>query len=59
MEIIGRKNDLKGFELVKQIYITKEPFTIENNLLTPTLKIKSSEVRKKYAKEIEEMYRVI
>ena len=59
MEEIGRKNDLKGFEMVKQIYITNEPFTIENNLLTPTLKIKSNEIRKKYAKEIADMYRVI
>ncbi len=59
MEEIGRKNDLKGFEMVKEIYITSEPFTIENNLLTPTLKIKSNEVRKKYAKEIAEMYRII
>ena len=59
MEEIGKKNDLKGFEMVKQIYITSEPFTIENNLLTPTLKIKSNEVRKKYAKEIAEMYRII
>ena len=45
--------------MVKQIYITNEPFTIENNLLTPTLKIKSNEIRKKYAKEIADMYRVI
>ena len=59
MEEIGKKNDLKGFEMVKQIYITSEPFTIENNLLTPTLKIKSNEVRKKYANEIAEMYRII
>ena len=56
LEIIGRKNDLKGFELVKKILLINEGFTIDNNLLTPTLKIKSYEVRKKYKKEIEEMY---
>lgn len=56
MEIIGRKNDLKGFELIKKIYLTNEPFSVENNLLTPTMKIKSSEARKRFGKQIQEMY---
>lgn len=29
-----------SFEFVKRVYITFEPFTPDNNLLTPTLKIR-------------------
>lgn len=57
LDIIGRKNDLKGFEIPKEIYLSKEPFTSENNLLTPTMKLKHSEIIKKFEKEIEEMYK--
>ena len=56
LEIIGKKGDLKGFELVKKIFLCKEGFTIENNLLTPTLKIKSYEIKKRFKKEIDDMY---
>ena len=53
---IGRKNDLKGFELPKDITIIKEPFSLENNLLTPTLKLKGKEIKNKYSLEIKKMY---
>ena len=53
---IGRNFDLKGFELPKKILILKEPFTLENNLLTPTLKLKGKEIKNKYSKEIKDMY---
>ena len=53
---IGRKYDLKGFELPKKILILKEPFTLENNLLTPTLKLKGKEIKNKYNKEIKSLY---
>ena len=53
---IGRKNDLKGFELPKEITIIKEPFSLENNLLTPTLKLKGKEIKNKYNLEIKKMY---
>ena len=53
---IGRKYDLKGFELPKKILIIKEPFTLENNLLTPTLKLKGKEIKNKYDEEIKKLY---
>ena len=53
----GRKNDLKGFEIPKGVYLTAEAFTIDNNMLTPTMKMKGNEIKKRYAAEIEKMYK--
>lgn len=55
----GKENDLKGFEQVKAIHLTLQEFTIDNDLLTPTFKLKREAARKVYAKEIEEMYNAI
>ncbi|MCQ2820170.1 MAG: AMP-binding protein [archaeon] len=56
LERIGRANDLKGFELVKNIFIAPEEFSIENGLLTPTLKLKRKEISKKYDSIIKGLY---
>ena len=55
-DTLGRKNDLKGFELPKKIRLIQEPFSLENNLMTPTLKLKGKEIKKKYGEEIQSMY---
>ena len=55
-ELIGRKFDLKGFEIPKKIRIIKEAFSLENNLMTPTLKLKTKNIRMKYNQDIHEMY---
>lgn len=47
---------LARFEKVKRITILTEPFSIENGLLTNTLKLKRKVINERYAKEIEEMY---
>lgn len=53
---IGKKDGLKGFEQIKDIHFTLEAFTIENDLMTPTGKIKRHEAKKRFKKEIDEMY---
>ena len=53
---VGRSFDLKGFELPKKVRIIKEPFTPENNLMTPTLKLKSKSIKTKYINEIKDLY---
>ena len=54
--ITGRKYDLKGFEIPRKIRIIKEPFSLENNLMTPTLKLKSKNIKAKYKDLIRNMY---
>jgi long-chain acyl-CoA synthetase len=36
----GKKLELRGFEFIKRVYISFDPFTVENKMLTPTLKIR-------------------
>ncbi len=49
-------NELKGFEIPKVFHLEKEPFSLENNLLTATFKLKRNEAIKKYDGIIKEMY---
>ena len=56
LEIIGRKADLKGFELVKKIFLFSGTFTPENDLVTPTLKLKRHIAKKYFANEIKKLY---
>lgn len=46
------------FEQIKRFTLLPKEFTIEDDELTPTLKIKKNVIMEKYAKEIEEMYRI-
>ncbi|KAF9998992.1 hypothetical protein BGZ80_002634 [Entomortierella chlamydospora] len=52
----GRESDLKGFEILKNIHVTPEQFSIENDLLTPTFKLKRHAAKEKYTVEIDQMY---
>ena len=52
----GRSNGLKGFELPKKIHLTKEHFTVENQIITPTMKIRRHIAKKYFEKEIKQLY---
>ncbi|CAF0999009.1 unnamed protein product [Rotaria sordida] len=56
---LEKLNQLKGFELVKDIYLYPDQFSVENNLLTPTMKSKRPELAKYFEKQIDEMYKYI
>ncbi|KAM7417103.1 hypothetical protein PAMA_016964 [Pampus argenteus] len=53
---LGKEGGLKSFEQVKDIYIHTELFSIENGLLTPTLKAKRNEMRQYFRSQIDELY---
>ena len=52
----SRSNDIKGFEIVKNVYLFKDSFTVDNNLLTTTMKIKRHIAKKFFEKEINQLY---
>ena len=56
LDKFGRANDLKGFELPKKVYLYKESFSIENQLLTPTMKIRRNIAKEKFSNEIKQLY---
>ncbi|KAF9115941.1 Long chain acyl-CoA synthetase 7 peroxisomal [Mortierella sp. AM989] len=56
LSTFGRESDLKGFEILKNIHVVSEQFSIENDLLTPTFKLKRHTAKEKYAAEIDQMY---
>lgn len=59
-KLIRRANEkLKVFPRwvrVRRIIIEKDPWTIENALLTPTMKIKRAEIYRRYQNNIEKIY---
>jgi long-chain acyl-CoA synthetase len=41
---------------VRRLHATLEPWTVENGLLTPTLKLKRKQIQEKYQEAIEALY---
>ena len=56
MDKFGRKSDLKGFELPKKVHLCKEPFSVENQIITPTMKIRRHIAKKTFESEIKKLY---
>jgi long-chain acyl-CoA synthetase len=54
IENINKK--LAQVEKIKKIQLIDESFSIENGLLTPTMKVKRKKVTEKYKKELESLY---
>ena len=48
--------NLQTIEKVKKIKLIKEEFTIENGMLTPTLKLKRKKILEKYKEDLEKLY---
>uniref|UniRef100_A0AAQ4QHH0 Arachidonate--CoA ligase n=1 Tax=Gasterosteus aculeatus aculeatus TaxID=481459 RepID=A0AAQ4QHH0_GASAC len=53
---LGKEGGLKSFEQVRSIYVNTELFSVENGLLTPTLKAKRNEMRQHFRGQIEDLY---
>jgi len=48
--------NLSKIEQIKKFFIIKDQFTIENGLITPTLKLKRYKIIQKYKKQLENLY---
>jgi long-chain acyl-CoA synthetase len=48
--------DFPGYAKIHHLARVAEPWTVENGLLTPTLKVKRAKVAERHAAQIEAMY---
>ncbi len=48
--------DFPGYAKIRRVHLTLEPWTVDNGLLTPTLKIKRPKVLERFAEAIDAMY---
>lgn len=54
--LINAKNGFRPYEIISKIIITDKEFSIENGLLTQSLKMKRFNIMQKYKEEIEKLY---
>ena len=54
--IAARMRAFPGYAQIHQVSVTFDEWTIDNGLLTPTLKVKRPKAMERYAAEIEQMY---
>jgi long-chain acyl-CoA synthetase len=55
-EIMKYSRDFRTYELVRNFWLVSEPFTRENGMLTPTLKIRRRTVLRKYEARLQSLY---
>jgi long-chain acyl-CoA synthetase len=56
-EVVDRVNQtLSPLERVRRFTLAREPFTVENQMMTPTLKIRRHAIQAAYGEEIERLY---
>lgn len=55
-EIKGRLKDFPGYAKIRRLILSLEPWTVDNGMLTPTLKVKRAHVLDAFADEIKTLY---
>ncbi len=48
--------DFPGYAKIRRVLLTLEPWSVENGLLTPTLKTKRNAVLERYSEQLEQLY---
>ena len=55
-DIKGHLKDFPGYAKIRRLILTLDPWTVDNGLLTPTLKVKRARVLEKFADEVRVLY---
>jgi long-chain acyl-CoA synthetase len=53
---VAKENGLHGFEIPKAIHLDHQPFSVDNDILTPTFKLKRQQAKERYEKQLEALY---
>lgn len=56
LEKSGRASGMKGFEIVKKLHLFPEGFSTDNDLMTPSFKLKRPQLKSTFASQIATMY---
>ena len=56
VRIALQANNFARYATPRAVFLTLEPWTIENTMMTPTLKLKRNNLMARYAKEIDALY---
>jgi len=62
LSAVGRRvkaalKDFPGYAKIRQFSLSLEPWTVENGLITPTMKVKRVKVLERYASKVDAMYK--
>jgi long-chain acyl-CoA synthetase len=52
----AKEAKFRGFEIPRDVYLDAEPFSVDNDLLTPTMKKKRVQLRDRYRGAVDAMY---
>ncbi|KAK9812539.1 hypothetical protein WJX73_007361 [Symbiochloris irregularis] len=53
----GKNARVKGFERIAAVWLEPEEWSVDNDMMTPSFKLKRPQLQKKYQKQIDEMYK--
>jgi len=53
---VGQEAKLHGFEYIKAITLLHEPFSVDNDCMTPTFKLRRANLLKRYQKQVDDLY---
>jgi len=56
MTAVGKKQDLKSFEFPRKIFLSSVPFSVENDIFTPTFKLKRPQAKAAYTEHLAKLY---
>lgn len=57
LEKFNSNGELLGFEKIKRFSISDVPFTVENDFLTPSFKLRRTQIAEEFADEIQKLYK--
>ena len=49
--------EFPGYAQVRRVAVVAEPWTVDNGMLTPTLKLKRAQILEKHAAEVDALYK--
>ena len=54
--VLAQLSDFPGYAQIRNLVVIDEPWTVENEMLTPTLKARRNVILKHYEKEVSDLY---